>query len=100
MLGPAPFPWCVALYEANAHLWLGEMHVGICFGSFWFLFAVLVGCLFSQACTFDNALAEMVNNHCTCTGGGLHASLFLHISFHIWTVPQCIDGQTRGKKRD
>ena len=46
MLGPAPFPWCVALYEANAHLWLGEMHVGVCVGSFFALVAFGICCFF------------------------------------------------------
>ena len=55
--------------------------------------------LFSHACTLDNVIVQMVNNHRSCTGGGHISSLSLYLAFHIRTVPQCNDGQTRRKKK-
>ena len=96
--GPGPFLLLLvcAPHEADVQLWLGELLVG-----FFFVLCLvrllLFGCF--SCVHYVNALGQIVAHYrqlCSCTGRA--PWLFSHFLM-LRTVPQCMDGRTRGKKR-
>ena len=94
VLGLAPFCCCVCSFDvADVQLWPGELHVGF----FWFVWS-----RFCLVFAFDclhcaNDLAQIVSYY----RFWLYSTVFLtpfHTFLCIRTVPQCNDGQSRGKK--